>query len=110
MLALLLSVEFPGVDALRAQAASAVVVGDCGCGCPSVDLELAGDVPLASGFSSRLAPTEGLVRPLGEGVSDEIILFVDNGRLSRLEYVSYDALPPAEWPALDRISVTVRPR
>jgi hypothetical protein len=98
VLTLLLSVEFPGVDELRVQAASAAVVGGCDCGCP-----------LASGLSSRLAPAEGVVSPQGDGVPGEIILFVDDGRLSYLEYVYYDA-PPTEWPALDRISVSVQPR
>lgn len=47
--------------------------------------------------------------PLGEGASGEIILFVDNGRLSYLEYVYYEA-PPTEWPTLNRISVSAQPR
>jgi hypothetical protein len=105
VLALLLSVDFPGVDALRVQAGSAAVVGGCDCGCPSIALTVPADVPLASGLSSRLAPTEGVVSPQG----DEIILFVDDGRLSYLEYVYYDA-PPTVWPALDRISVSAEPR
>ncbi len=109
MLALLLSVEFPGVGELRVQAGSAAAVGGCDCGCPSIAFEVSDDAPLASGLSSRLAPAEGVVRPRGEGVPGEIILFVDDGRLSYLEYVYYDA-PPTEWPALDRISVSVQPR
>jgi hypothetical protein len=109
VLTLLLSVEFPGVDELRVQAASAAVVGGCDCGCPSIALQVPEDAPLASGLSSRLAPAEGVVSPQGDGVPGEIILFVDDGRLSYLEYVYYDA-PPTEWPALDRISVSVQPR
>ncbi|PZS34728.1 MAG: hypothetical protein DLM59_04240 [Pseudonocardiales bacterium] len=109
VLALLLSVEFPGVDALRVQARSAAVVGGCDCGCPSIALSVPADAPLASGLSSRLAPAEGVVSPLGEGVPGEIILFVDDGRLSYLEYVYCDA-PPTRWPSLDRISVRVRTR
>ncbi|HTW07997.1 MAG TPA: hypothetical protein VME46_10820 [Acidimicrobiales bacterium] len=35
----------------------------------------------------------------------DIILFVDDGRLSCLEYVSYDEPSPAEWPPLDRVRV-----
>ncbi len=109
VLALLLGVEFPGVDALRVQAGSALVVGGCDCGCPSIAFEVPDDAPLASGLSSRLAPAEGVVSPQGEGVPGEIILFVDDGRLSYLEYVYYDA-PPKEWPALDRISVSTQSR
>jgi hypothetical protein len=109
MLALLLGAEFSGVDALRVQARSAVVVGGCDCGCPSVALEVAADAPLASGLNSRLVPAEGVVSPQGEGVPGEIILFVDDGRLSYLEYVYYDA-PPKEWPAPDRVRVIVLDR
>jgi hypothetical protein len=109
VLALLLSVEFPGVDQLRMQAGSALVVGGCDCGCPSIAFGVPDDAPLVPGLSSRLAPAEGAVSPQGDGVPGEIILFVDDGRLSYLEYVYYDA-PPMEWPAPDRISVSVQTR
>lgn len=109
MLDLLLGVAFPGVGELRVQAKAAAVVGRCDCGCPSIALEVPEDSPLATGLSSRLAPTEGVVSPLDEGAPGEIILFVDDGRLSYLEYV-YDEAPPTEWPTLDRISVSARPR
>jgi hypothetical protein len=33
----LLAVDFQGVESLRLQAADVVVVGMCGCGCPSID-------------------------------------------------------------------------
>jgi hypothetical protein len=49
------------------------------------------------------------VSPQGDDVPGEIILFVEEGRLSYLEYVYYDARP-LEWPALDRISVSAEPR
>ncbi|AGZ46791.1 hypothetical protein [Actinoplanes friuliensis] len=35
----LLSIDFPNVEALRRQAADVLVVGTCGCGCPSIDFE-----------------------------------------------------------------------
>jgi hypothetical protein len=109
VLALLLSVEFPGVDALRVQAGSATVVGGCNCGCPSIAIAVPDNAPLALGLTSRLAPAEGVVSPQGHDVPGEIILFVDDGRLSYLEYVYYEA-PPSEWPSLDRISVSAQPR
>lgn len=109
VLALLLGVEFPGVDELRVQAASATVVGGCDCGGPSIALRMPDAAPLASGLTSRLAPAEGVVSPQGDGVPGEIILFVDEGRLSYLEYVYYDA-PPKEWPTLDRVSVSAQSR
>lgn len=109
VLALLLCVEFPGVDELRAQASAVTVVGGCNCGCPSIGLQVSDVAPLASGLSSRLAPTQAVVSPQGDGGPGEIILFVDGGRLSYLEYVYYDA-PPREWPTLDRVSVSAQPR
>jgi hypothetical protein len=82
-----------GVDALRVQANSAVVVGGCDCGCPSIAFKVSDDALLAPGLTSRLAPTEGVVSPQDGSVPDEIILFVDDGRLSYLEYVYYGARP-----------------
>jgi hypothetical protein len=35
----MLSIEFPGVEDLRRQAPDVIVVGMCGCGCPSIDFE-----------------------------------------------------------------------
>jgi hypothetical protein len=39
MLEALLAVDFQGVEALRRQRAEIVVVGTCGCGCPSIDFQ-----------------------------------------------------------------------
>jgi hypothetical protein len=46
------------------------------------------------------------------GLSDDeaagdIILFVDGGYLSCLEYVSYDDPSPTVWPSLDRVEVAL---
>ena len=35
----LLAVDFENVEALRRQAADVLVVGSCGCGCPSIDFQ-----------------------------------------------------------------------
>lgn len=88
------------------QAGSAAVVGECVCGCPSIALEVGEDAPLATGLSSRLAPAESVVSPQGEAVPGQIILFVDAGRLSYLEYIYSDDMAPPKWPSLDRISVS----
>ena len=45
--------------------------------------------------------------PQNGSLPGEIILFIVEGRLSRLEYVYYDD-PPTEWPALSRIGVIVK--
>jgi hypothetical protein len=61
------------------------------------------------GFEFAARARRGSDEPAGRGLPGEIILFVDDGRLSYMEYVYYDALP-TEWPSLDRISVSVQPR
>ncbi|REH39260.1 hypothetical protein BCF44_113115 [Kutzneria buriramensis] len=100
MLDLVLSADFDGVHELREQARSAVVVGRCKCGCPSIALEVSDDAPAAR-LASRLVPSEGdiLDEPRGQ-----IILFLDDGRLSYLEYVWFGDRP-SEWPDPSRVRV-----
>ena len=43
----LLAVDFPGVKALRAQAATALVSGGCDCGCPTIYLTVNPSWPVA---------------------------------------------------------------
>ncbi|WIX75960.1 hypothetical protein QRX50_31360 [Amycolatopsis carbonis] len=103
MLDLLLSSDFVGAPELREQSRSAVVVGRCGCGCPSVDLLTSDSAPIAR-VASRLVPSELEVLPAGEEAPGEVILFADDGRLSYLEYVYFDR-PPADWPDPSRVRV-----
>lgn len=107
VLGALLAEDFPGVDELRAQVPRAMVVGRCDCGCPTVDLEVPEDIPASSATSTtpRLAPVEGRVRSIGDEPTGDILLFVDDGRMTCLEYVTYQDPSPTEWPSLDRISV-----
>jgi hypothetical protein len=95
VLGFLLDEDFEGVDQLRVQAASAVVVGRCDCGCPTIDLGLDADAP-ASNLSGRLAPTEAIVQIDGRAPG-EVILFLDDWKLDSMEYVWYD-LRPENWP------------
>jgi hypothetical protein len=106
----LLGLEFPGVVELRIQVAHTMVVGRCDCGCPTVDLAVSNDVPRSSvkARSLRLAPVEAQVAPDKDEPPGEIILFVDDGRLSSLEYLYYVDSPPSRWPTLDRLTVVVR--
>jgi hypothetical protein len=57
---------------------------------------------------SRLAPYEGRISPQADEPSGDIILFVDDGSLSYLEYASYDDPAPTAWPSLERIEVLAR--
>jgi hypothetical protein len=102
----LLAPEFPGVLELRAQVSDAMVVGRCDCGCPTVNLQVPGSAPPSSVVpKNRLAPYEGRVAALDGEPTGDIILFVDGGYLSCLEYVYYTDNAPPAWPALDRIEV-----
>jgi hypothetical protein len=97
----LLSVEFAGVAELREQAEGAAVTGLCDCGCPSVDLGVNSTAP-SSANQARLSPVEGQIAPAGEPPGD-IILFLDHGRLSYLEYVYYGDMPRS-WPPIERVT------
>ena len=106
----LLGVDFPGVESLRRQAQSAEVVGRCDCGCPSIELKVAEDAPVIVGLTSLLAPVEASVSATGENLSGGILLFVEEGRLSYLEYYCDYGAPPKTWPSPDRLAVSVRER
>ena len=83
-----------------------MIVGKCDCGCPTVDIQVNGGAPSSSVEpKNRLAPYGGRVAALDGEPTGDIILFVDDGYLSCLEYVYYTDHPPAAWPALDRVEV-----
>jgi hypothetical protein len=106
VLAALLSSPFHGVDELRDQARHAMVVGRCDCGCPTVELRVPLETPASpAGTRNRLAPVEGRVTSeAGEPVGN-ILVFVDDGRLSCLELVWYTNEPPKAWPPSAQIRV-----
>jgi hypothetical protein len=97
----LLRADFPGVDVLREQAEKARVVGGCGCGCPTVNLE----VDLRR--SRRADPGRGV---LSAWVLDDegaaLLLFVREGKLSGLE-ISWMDEPPKSFPACDQLATPV---
>jgi hypothetical protein len=100
-LEVLLAVDFPGAEALRAQLPGTVVTGRCTCGCPSVDLEPPADAPLAGVATS--VPVEALgMGPYGE-VEAMVLLFVHDGRLSSLEYAPLEERTPTTFPPVHRI-------
>lgn len=90
-LELLLSADFPGVQQLRVQAAS-VTAERAGM---IIDLVVSEAAPLATVLSRT--PVQAVVD--GDGYDGGLLLFVDEGRLSGLEYwwvteEKLDALPP----------------
>ena len=96
-LEVLLAGDFPGAAELREQAATAKVSGRCGCGCPTVDLEVDADAPTFE-VAERVAVEADVP---GGG----LIVFVDEGRLSALEYWTVEDETPAAFPAPDVIRV-----
>ncbi|HET6710630.1 hypothetical protein [Amycolatopsis sp.] len=91
----LLAADFPGAAELRAQAPTARVTGRCGCGCPTIDLAVAEATPRAQ-VESRVA-VEAEVPDGG------LIVFVEDGRLSGLEYWTTADDPPAAFPPPEEI-------
>ncbi|MEU4253692.1 hypothetical protein AB0F15_40500 [Amycolatopsis sp. NPDC026612] len=91
----LLAADFPGAGELRAQAATARVIGRCGCGCPTIDLAVDETTPRAA--VKKSVAVEADVPDGG------LILFVDDGRLSCLEYWSTADERPAGFPSAGQI-------
>lgn len=56
----------------------------------------------------RLVPAELQVEPDADGVPGSVILFVDDGLLSYLEYVYYTDEVPTTWPTTAQLSVSLR--
>ena len=98
VLDVMLAQDFPGAIELRAQMNTARVTRTCDCGCPTVDLVVGGDVVLAA-VSSRTPVNAEVDGVVGGG----LIVFVDEGRLSGLEYYSAEDETPRSFPALDQI-------
>ncbi|MEV4057415.1 hypothetical protein AB0J55_39955 [Amycolatopsis sp. NPDC049688] len=92
----LLAKDFPGAAELRAQAATARVTGRCGCGCPSINLQVDRTLPVA-------AVADDPVAIEADAPGGGLIVFVDDGRLSCLEYWTTADEPPAEFPPPGRI-------
>ena len=102
----LLAPDFPGVQPLRDQLDGVTVVGRCDCGCPTIDFSafrFSSDESLRA--TGTPTPYQGIASsPDGEPVGD-IILFVDEGHLTSLEYVAHAGPPPEEWPPIELVSL-----
>lgn len=88
----LLAHDFLGVAELRAQVGRATSTPGCRCGCGTLDLQVPDDVPAAP--ASGPAPVEGTVVGADGSPVGGVLLFVEDGRLSRLDVTSHgDPLP-----------------
>ncbi|WP_410587676.1 hypothetical protein [Amycolatopsis sp. lyj-23] len=89
--------DFPGAAELRAQAATARVTGRCGCGCPSINLEVDRSLPTAVVADAPVAVE-------ADAPGGGLIVFAEEGRLSCLEYWTTADEPPAAFPPPGRIA------
>ena len=96
----LLAHDFPGAPELRAQLDRTTATPGCTCGCGTLDLHVPADAVLAP--AGGAAPVEGtVVGPDGRPVGG-VLLFVEEGRLARLDISSYG--DPLRAPAPDRVT------
>jgi hypothetical protein len=110
ILALLLRHSFPGQPELAIQAEMVRTSGlSCSCGCPSISLVVDGQAPAAP-VTDRV-PVDAYGRDTN-GSLVGVLLFVDDGYMSELEFYNHDDAPPgiprletlriAEWSERDR--------
>ena len=98
----LLGSPLPGIDELRGQVPGLRVVGDCDCGCATIDLLPDKDhVPRAVTQFSRVAVT-AFSRDSAAAHPAELLLHVIDGWLAELEIVDYRGDNPQDrFPDLD---------
>ncbi|HVE26675.1 MAG TPA: hypothetical protein VNC22_14800 [Sporichthya sp.] len=95
VLAAWLSVDLPQADRFRRQAEVAVVVGTCGCGCPSIDFHR------EPGVGMDVLANAGI-----RGTDDGLFLFALGDRLGGIEYVGVSGDDSAELPHPNLLSIS----
>jgi hypothetical protein len=95
----LLAVDFEGVETLRRQAGEVVVVGTCGCGCPSVDFEH------GRGLEMTIRVNAGV-----RGSHDGLFLYTIEERLrgevlGGIEWVGVEETDPEELPSPELLDI-----
>ncbi len=102
LVALLDFAPFEGRDDLRAQIDAALVTGGCGCGCASVDLEVADWAPHAVVREPVVPNRASVLDEQGEPIGGVLIALRD-GRLAVLEVYTFGDKPIAAMPPLARL-------
>ncbi|MFB8761960.1 hypothetical protein [Nocardiopsis alba] len=97
-----LSEELPGAEELRGRVGRARVVASWGPRSPSVDLWVERGAPAAP-IPSGVVPVSCSVVDEGDDLVGEILLWVDSGFLSGIEYAWYGDAPPTTLPTTDRL-------
>jgi hypothetical protein len=97
----LFTADFPGRNELKEQVDRVEVVGDCDCGCGTIDLAV--KEPFV-----RAASREPIsVEAHGDGI--EVLLFVRDGLVSSLEIVDYGDSRPLIYPSPATLQLWVPP-
>ncbi len=91
VLAALLSADFPGAAGLRKEADAVLVVGACGCGCPSIDFHSGGGL----GMTVRI---NAGIRDSYDGLFLYTFEYADQEILGGIEWVSGTDSDPTELP------------
>jgi hypothetical protein len=105
VLIFLLSVEFAGAKELRDQLADVRVVGQwTATSSPSINLRVLGTAPRAP-MADGPVPVRAIVVGDGEEQAGELLVWVEAGRLSALEYAWVTDEMPLALPPVDRIRV-----
>ena len=92
LLGALLAHDFTGAAVLRTQLDVATATTGCTCGCGTIDLHVPAGAPNAG--VAGPAPVEGTVHGPDGRPTGGVLLFVEDGRLSRLDVTSHgDPLP-----------------
>ncbi len=108
LIAVLKYADFVGRDALLEQVDAARVVGECGCGCATVDLAV-DDAPRSDAAVYPI-PNEATVLDSGGQAIGGVLVFERDGYLAQLEVYSYAEAPISPFPPVDRLSLTSLPR
>jgi hypothetical protein len=92
----LLSHGLPGAREYLPQLGETRVIGQCSCGCPSIDLAVGGVGP---NRGAGMVVLSDYLWPAPEGILSGVVLFGTEGRLACLEAWSVDGLAtPTQWP------------
>jgi hypothetical protein len=108
LLAVLNHAPFAGREELLAQAATALVIGHCTCGCATVDLSVDRALPAATSSPSPV-PNEATALDATNEPLGGVLVFVRDGYLSSLEIYSYDTAPITAFPPLERLVLDTNP-
>ena len=92
VLKLLLNKNFKGIDVLRQQISNIRVVGICGCGCRTIDLEIIHKGTLSQYKENKRVPVELELKDT-DGCPIMVLLHVVEGYIAELEILRADSQP-----------------